>query len=208
MFERLMTEKVLTVIRGLTLDQSRKLCEMLLENDLTILEVSFSDESSSEILHELKKEFYGKLVIGAGTVYDDTAYSRALRSNADFVLSPGFSEEIAKLSTRDGISYIPGVYTSTDIQTALNNGFSFLKLFPGDAEGLNLLKAYRGPFPTVKFMPFGGVTAENATEYMKAGAVALGIGSYIANRNLFDEEREGEVLERILEIRRAVNASS
>ena len=180
-FERLLTEKVLTVIRGLTLDQSRKLCEMLLENDLTI---------------------------GAGTVYDDTAYSRALRSNADFVLSPGFSEEIAKLSTRDGISYIPGVYTSTDIQTALNNGFSFLKLFPGDAEGLNLLKAYRGPFPTVKFMPFGGVTAENATEYMKAGAVALGIGSYIANRNLFDEEREGEVLERILKIRRAVNASS
>jgi len=117
-------------------------------------------------------------------------------------------EEIAKLSIRDGISYIPGVYTSTDIQTALNNGFSFLKLFPSDAEGLNLLKAYRGPFPTVRFMPFGGVTSENATEYLRAGAVALGIGSYIANRNLFDEGREGEVLERILKIRRAVNAGS
>jgi len=207
-FEKLMNEKVMTVIRGLTLNQSRKLCEMLLESGLTVLEVSFSDESSSEILHELKREFYEKLVIGAGTIYDETAYSRALRSNADFVLSPGFSEEIAKLSARDGISYIPGVYTSTDVQKALNNGFSFLKLFPGGSEGLHLLKAYRGPFPTVKFMPFGGVTAENANEYMKAGAVALGIGSYIANRNLFDEGKEGEVLERILKIRRTVSASS
>jgi 2-keto-3-deoxy-6-phosphogluconate aldolase len=80
-----MTEKVLIVIRGLMLYQSRKLCEMLLENGLTILEVSFSDESSSEILHELKKDFHGKLLIGAGTIYDDTAYSRALRSNADFL---------------------------------------------------------------------------------------------------------------------------
>ncbi|MGC9320672.1 MAG: hypothetical protein ACP5FY_00245 [Kosmotogaceae bacterium] len=85
MFERLMTEKVLTVIRGLTLCQSRKLCEMLLENGLTILEVSFSDESSSEILHELKKDLHGKLLIGAGTVYDDAAHSRPLRSNADFL---------------------------------------------------------------------------------------------------------------------------
>ncbi|HNS35527.1 MULTISPECIES: bifunctional 4-hydroxy-2-oxoglutarate aldolase/2-dehydro-3-deoxy-phosphogluconate aldolase [unclassified Mesotoga] len=205
MLRKLLNEKLLTVIRGLTLQQSKTLCEMLLENGFTIVEVSFSDESSSELLFELKKSLEGVLHIGAGTVYNESSYSKALRSNADFVLSPGFSEEIARLSKRDGMLYIPGVYTSSDVQTALNEGFDFLKLFPGDPIGLQLLKAYRGPFPYVKFMPFGGVTAENAAQYIESGASALGVGSFIASKKLFEEGKESEVLNRIRRIRKAID---
>ncbi|HOI62609.1 MAG TPA: bifunctional 4-hydroxy-2-oxoglutarate aldolase/2-dehydro-3-deoxy-phosphogluconate aldolase [Mesotoga sp.] len=197
MFQRLIEGRLLIVIRGLDTGRSIDLCGLLYDSGVFFAEVSFSDRWADESLKELKKHFGDKLLLGAGTIFNADDYSRALRAGADYILSPGFSHEVAALSLKDGIPYIPGVYTSTEIQMALNMGFTILKLFPGELEGLRLLKAYRGPFPQARFMPFGGVTPENAAAFIEEGAAALGVGSYIASPELLQERKYGEISERI-----------
>jgi Entner-Doudoroff aldolase len=205
MFERLTSSRLMIVIRGLNLKEASDLCYLLYENGVHFAEVSFSDESSGELLRNLKTSFGGRLFLGAGTVFRESTYSEAVRSNADFVLSPGLSSDIAELSRRDGVPYIPGVYTATDIQNSLEMGYSLLKLFPAGAErGIDLVKAYSGPFPEAKFMAFGGITVSNAGSYIKSGAVALGIGSFIANSKLLSEKNYKELEERILSLKKAV----
>ena len=203
MLKRLLEEKILVVMRGLDLKECRDLCTLLVDAGLSFAEVSFTDDGAGEILRELKQSFKEKLFIGAGTVFRERDYAGAVRSGADFVLSPGFSPEVARLSRTDNLTYIPGVYTSADIQTALGAGLDLLKLFPSEPNGLQLLKAYRGPFPQASFIPFGGVTALNAGPYIEAGAAALGVGSYIANVGLIKEGNLSEVADRIRRIKEA-----
>jgi Entner-Doudoroff aldolase len=204
MFQRLIEGRLLIVIRGLDTGRSIDLCGLLYDAGVFFVEVSFSDRWADESLKELKKHFGDRLFLGAGTIFNADDYSRALRAGADYILSPGFSQEVASLSLKDGIPYIPGVYTSTEIQMALNMGFTLLKLFPGELEGLRLLKAYRGPFPQARFMPFGGVTSENAAAFIQEGAVALGVGSYIASPELLEERKYGEISDRISSMKIAV----
>lgn len=201
MIERLIDKKILIVIRHLSLQETIDLCDILLENDLNFVEVSFSDDGADKILEGLKNRFGEKICLGAGTIFQEENYRKALHYGADYVLSPGLSLKIAELSKKDGITYIPGVYTSTDVQNALEIGFDFLKLYPAD---LNLLKSYRGPFPKVKFMPFGGVTDQNIISYFNAGASAVGIGSYIANKELLSKRDLAQLSKRIANLKKLI----
>lgn len=198
MLERLLDSKILIVVRGLNVREAMDLCEILLENGLRFVEVSFSEEDADEVLKTLKTHFDGELFLGAGTIFDEKNYRKALAVGADYILSPGLSQKVAELAKKDCIPYIPGVFTSTDIQNALEMGFDVLKLYPAD---LNLLRSYRGPFPRVKFIPFGGVTDENMAQYLSCGASAVGIGSYIANKKLLQEKNFKEVVDRIKKIK-------
>lgn len=201
LLEILERTKILIVVRGLNKLQTLRLCELLLKNDLRCVEISFSDEDAHEVLKAAKKQFDDELFLGAGTVFDERTYAKAIKTGASYVLSPGFSKIVADLSKKDGIPYIPGVYTPTDVQLAYTEGFRLVKLYPADVDGLRLLKSYRGPFPQMKFMPFGGVTPENIAAYFASGAVAVGVGSYITNKSLLASDDLSELSKRIEAIR-------
>lgn len=205
LLEKLLESKILIVIRGLSVKESIDLCHILLENDVRFVEVSFSDEDAPDVLRALKSSFDGQLFLGAGTVFEEKTYDKALAAGAHYVLSPGLSWKVAELSKKDRIPYIPGVFTSTDVQNALELGFDLLKLYPAD---LNLLRSYRGPFPKVKLMPFGGVTDTNVVQYFSYGASAVGIGSYIANKELLRKKRFKELVERIRKIKQLIGGSN
>lgn len=201
MLDRLIADKILIVIRNLDEKESTDLCNILLENDVKFVEVSFSDEGADKVLKTLKSHFDGRLFLGAGTVFEPENYRKALLSGADYILSPGLSLKIAELSKKDQIPYIPGVFTPTDVQNAMEMGFSLLKLYPAD---LGLLKSYRGPFAKVRFMPFGGITDENVVSYFVSGAVAVGIGTYIANKRLLMQRNFTELAMRIRKIKQLI----
>ncbi|KUK02192.1 MAG: Entner-Doudoroff aldolase [Thermotoga sp. 50_1627] len=205
LLERLLDSKILIVIRGLDVREAMNLCEILLENDLRFVEVSFSEEDADKVLKALKTHFGGELFLGAGTVFDERNYQRAIAAGADYLLSPGLSSRVAELSRKDRVAYVPGVFTSTDVQNALELGLDVLKLYPAD---VNLLRSYRGPFPKVKFIPFGGVTDENVTRYFSSGAAAVGVGSYIANKKLLQERNFKELDDRIKKIKSLIGGSS
>lgn len=201
MIEELIKNKVLIVVRHLSLQEAIDLCHILLEKEFRFVEVSFSQEKADEILKGLKNHFDRKICLGAGTIFQEQDYRRALNCGADYVLSPGLSLKIAELSKKDEIPYIPGVFTPTDVQNAVEMGFELLKLYPAD---LGLLRSYTGPFPKVKFMPFGGVTDQNIVSYLSSGASAVGIGSYIANKEILSNKDFAQLSKRVCRIKELI----
>lgn len=132
-------------------------------------------------------------IVGAGTVLTPDDVDRVVDAGGRFVVSPGLAEDIVDRAIELGVEVIPGVATATEVQRALRLGLSRLKLFPaGPLGGLAAVRALAGPFPDMRFLPSGGVTAANAREYLASPSVFAVSGSWMATRELiaagdFDE---------------------
>ncbi|MDF2665800.1 MAG: 2-keto-3-deoxy-6-phosphogluconate aldolase [Microbacterium sp.] len=118
--------------------------------------------------------------VGAGTVTTVAQVEAAVDAGATYLVSPGFDDAVVERAAELGIPFIPGVATATEIQRAVAAGCDRLKLFPaGVAGGPTALKAFAGPFPDVRFLPSGGVSAANAGEYLTLGNVFAVSGSWM-----------------------------
>jgi 2-dehydro-3-deoxyphosphogluconate aldolase/(4S)-4-hydroxy-2-oxoglutarate aldolase len=134
--------------------------------------------------------------VGAGTVVDPELVDRAVAAGATFIVTPGFSRRVVERCLEVGVSVIPGVSGATDIMSALEYGLTVLKVFPADAlGGPQTVKALSGPFPRVRFVPTGGVTATSAPDYLALDSVAAVGGSWmtpsqaVADRQFDEVER-------------------
>ena len=116
------------------------------------------------------------ILIGAGTVLDPETTRHAMLAGAQFIVSPSCNPDVARMCRRYQFPYMPGAGTSQEVVSALEDGADIVKLFPGEALGPSFVKALRGPLPHAPLMPTGGVSAENAGEWIQAGCVALGVG--------------------------------
>ncbi|MET0784312.1 MAG: bifunctional 4-hydroxy-2-oxoglutarate aldolase/2-dehydro-3-deoxy-phosphogluconate aldolase [Leifsonia flava] len=131
--------------------------------------------------------------VGAGTVLTAADVDRVVDAGARFVVSPGLADDVVERAIELGVDVLPGVATATEVQRALRFGLDRLKLFPaGPLGGLDLIRALSGPFPGVRFLPSGGVTPENAPDYLASPTVFAVSGSWMATRELiaardFDE---------------------
>ena len=116
-------------------------------------------------------------LLGAGTVLDAPTAQRAIDAGAQFVVSPIFRPEVILTAHRYEKPAMPGCFSPTEIQNAWEAGADIVKVFPATSLGPGFLRDVRGPLPHVKLMPTGGVSIENADEWIRAGAVAVGVGS-------------------------------
>ena len=133
-------------------------------------------------------------VVGAGTVLTPIDVDRAADAGATFVVSPGLDESVLERAADLGIAALPGVATATEVQRAVRLGLDAVKLFPAkQLGGVAMVAALAGPFPTVRIMPSGGVTAENARSYADLPSVFAVSGSWMAPRTLIDEGRFDEI---------------
>ena len=132
------------------------------------IEVTFTVQSADEVIKELVSVYKTneKVVIGAGTVLDATTARIAILAGAQFIVSPAFDEETAKLCNLYQIPYMPGCMTITEMKTALEAGVDIVKLFPGNAFGPGFIKAVKAPLPQVNIMPTGGVSLDNVEEWI------------------------------------------
>lgn len=120
------------------------------------------------------------MVIGAGTVLTVTQVDAAADAGARFLVSPGVDDAVIARAVAHGIPIVPGVATATEVQRAVGHGIHHLKLFPaGLLGGLNAIHAFAGPFPQVRFMPSGGVTLDNARDYLADTTVFAISGSWM-----------------------------
>lgn len=117
------------------------------------------------------------MMLGAGTVLDSETARIAILSGANFIVSPGFNLDAAKLCNRYAVPYMPGCVTITEVLTAMEAGADIIKIFPADLFGPTIIKDIKGPLPHAKLMPTGGVDVSNVDKWIKAGAVAVGAGS-------------------------------
>lgn len=116
------------------------------------------------------------IIIGAGTVLDPETARIAILAGAQYVVSPSFNMNTLKLCNRYQVPCMPGVMTAEGVVEAMEAGADILKIFPGELYGPKIIKAFSGPLPQANMMPTGGVGIENVAEWIKAGAVAVGVG--------------------------------
>lgn len=144
--------------------------------------------------------------VGTGTVLTRDQVRASAAAGACFVVSPGFSPEVASECADLGLPYFPGVATPTEISSALAQGFSELKFFPAETlGGVRALKALSGPFGTASFVPTGGLTEANFVEYLSMGSVAAVGGSWIAPPDLLEQGDYDEITLRASRAARAAN---
>lgn len=116
------------------------------------------------------------MLVGAGTVRTVEQAKAAVTAGAQFLVSPGLNPAVVKWARAKDMLHVPGVFTPTEAETAVVAGCRLLKLFPAGIVGPAYLKALRAPLDDVEFVPTGGITVDNLAQYVRAGAVAVGVG--------------------------------
>ncbi len=174
--EKIIDSGIVAVIRADSPSKAVELCRACKEGGIVAIEVTFSVPHATEVIQQIDREMGDQILLGAGTVLDPYTAKIAIEAGAKYIVAPNLSEETALLCNKHRVPYIPGVLTPTEIVKALELGVPLIKLFPASAVGPSYIKAIHGPLPQAKIMPTGGVELENVKEWIKAGAVAVGVG--------------------------------
>lgn len=179
-YTKLKSEGIVVVIRGNSIEQALKTVEACYKGGIKLIEVTFTVPGADEIIKKLVAAYKDTdMVVGAGTVLDPETARIAILAGSEFIVSPSLNVETVKMCNRYGIPVMTGIQTPTELQTALEYGVDIVKLFPGDIAKPAGLKGLKGPFPQANIMPTGGVSLENVGDWFKAGAYAVGAGSFI-----------------------------
>lgn len=169
---------VIAVVRGETVEEAIKASNAIVKGGITGIELTFTvpnaDHAIAELAANYKKD--PTIVIGAGTVLDAVTARLAIIAGAEFIVSPCFDKETAKICNLYPIPYLPGCMTITEMKTALTYGADIVKLFPGSTFGPSIVKAFKAPLPHLNIMPTGGVSLANMQDWFVAGVVAVGVG--------------------------------
>lgn len=153
----------------------------LVAGGLPVVEVALRGEHGIPAIESLAAR--GDLLVGAGTVLSVAQAKEAIAAGARFVVTPGLDADVVRYVQDAGLPIVPGVLTPTEVQAALRLGLDRLKLFPAGAfQGLSVLSAYADVYRDVRFMPSGGVTADNLREHLSHRAVFAASGSWITKR--------------------------
>lgn len=155
------------------------LAKALLEGGINIMEITLRTEAGLKSIEIISKAL-PQMHVGAGTVINASDFKNAVAHGAAFVFSPGISEELMQTSKALNIALIPGVATASEVMLAKNNGFEHCKLFPATlVGGIDMLKAFSGPFASMKFCPTGGVNLNNINDFLSLDNVLCAGGSWI-----------------------------
>jgi Entner-Doudoroff aldolase len=185
----------------------------ILDAGLGLVEITMRTEKAMEALKILSREL-PEILVGAGTILSLTTAKKALRYGARFIVSPHLDEEIVTYCARRNVVSVPGVFTPSEIQRAIEaarkgsrqkdikNLPLVIKIFPASTGGPGHITAMKAVFPDVKFLPLGGVNAGNLADYLKAGSWAVG-GTWICRKELVDSgdfEKISELIKEALAI--------
>jgi 2-dehydro-3-deoxyphosphogluconate aldolase/(4S)-4-hydroxy-2-oxoglutarate aldolase len=160
--------------------------QALADGGATVAEVTLTVPNALEIIREAKARLGDRVLLGAGTVLDTETARAALLAGAEFIVAPGLNVDVVRLCRRYDKLVMPGAFTPTEVLAAWEAGADIVKVFPADVLGPAFFKALRGPLPQVKLMPTGGVDLTTAGEYLKAGAVCLGVGGQLVDPRLLE----------------------
>jgi 2-dehydro-3-deoxyphosphogluconate aldolase / (4S)-4-hydroxy-2-oxoglutarate aldolase len=168
---------LVAIVRADSSSDAARLVEACAEGGATAIEVTFTVPGAAAVIEQLtKRSSSHEIAIGAGTVLDPETARIAILAGAQFIVSPSLNPNTARLCNRYQIPYLPGAGTIGEIVEALECGVDIVKVFPGETLGPAFVKAARAPLPHVSLMPTGGVTIDNAAEWIAAGSIALGVG--------------------------------
>jgi 2-dehydro-3-deoxyphosphogluconate aldolase/(4S)-4-hydroxy-2-oxoglutarate aldolase len=173
---------VVAIGRRLPRDRVEAIADGLVAGGVGAFELTLNDpedDALQAIAAVARHAAGGPLVVGAGTVLTTEAAGRAVEAGARFLVMPHTDPALIAWAAERGIPAFPGALSPTEVLGALRAGAAAVKLFPASVAGPNAVRELRGPFPDIPLIPTGGVTAESAAAFVRAGAIAVGIGSWL-----------------------------
>ncbi|RJG23068.1 bifunctional 2-keto-4-hydroxyglutarate aldolase/2-keto-3-deoxy-6-phosphogluconate aldolase [Paenibacillus thiaminolyticus] len=188
LIQKIVQEGVVAVLRGETAEEVVAMAEEAIRGGIKVIEITMTVPFALKAIEKLAQKYKWNssdestyAIIGAGTVLDAETARAAILSGAQFVVSPFLIAETVTLCNRYRVPVMPGTMTIKEMNEALELGADIVKLFPGNLYEPSVIKAIKGPLPQANIMPTGGVSLDNLGEWIKAGAVAVGIGSDLTN---------------------------
>ena len=158
-------------------EQAKRIADACIDGGVAAIEMTFTVPGAAEVIRELADTYRsGEIIIGAGTVLDPETARIAILAGAQYVVSPCLNIDTVKLCNRYQVACMPGAGSTREIIEAMEAGADIIKVFPGETLGPGFIKAVKGPLPQASLMPTGGVSLDNAGDWIKAGCVALGVG--------------------------------
>lgn len=173
--------KLVSIIRVDNPADMNPVVDALLEGGIRIIEVTMTIPGLLDHVPDLTKRVGDDMVFGIGSVLNSEMANQCADAGASFIVSPITKKEIIDTAHKKGCAVSTGAYTPTEIQTAWELGSDVVKVFPADTLGPSYIKAVRAPMPHLKLIPTGGVTVENAGDWLRAGSFALGLGSSLVD---------------------------
>jgi len=170
---------VIAVVRSPDSHQLVEVARALADGGVTVMEITYTVPNALEVIRRVREALGERILLGAGTVLDADMARAAIYAGAEFVVAPALKAETIRMAHRHDKAALPGAFTPTEILTAWEAGADIVKVFPADVAGPAFFKAMRGPLPHIPLMPTGGVDLNTAAEFLKAGAVCLGIGGQL-----------------------------
>ena len=175
---------VIAVIRADSGEQLVNVCRALAEGGVRACEITMTTPGALEAIAAASRALGDEALIGAGSVLDAHTARSAILAGARFIFSPILNVEVIEMAHRYDCVAVPGALTPTEILTAWSAGADVVKVFPANHFGPQYIKDIHGPMPQVKLTPTGGVGLNTAADWIKAGAVAIGVGSSLVKKDL------------------------
>lgn len=187
---------VIAIVRLDDLTSAGHVVQALVDAGIACIEFTLTNRMAIATLEESRRATSSDVFLGAGTVLDPESARTAILGGAQFIVTPTLRAETIALCRRYRIPCMIGAFTPTEILTAWELGADYVKVFPASAGGPRFLREVRGPLPQVRLVPTGGVSIENAGDLVRAGAVALGVGSNIVSNAAVAKGDWGGIAER------------
>lgn len=168
-------------------------CRALVAGGITTFEVTMGTPNALDVIRDVRAALGDAVVVGAGTILDTETGRLAMAAGAQFLVAPNLNPALIRFARRYSLPVIPGALTPTEILAAWEAGADLVKVFPVRALGPGYLRDVLAPLPQVKVVAVGGVTIDNAGDYIRAGATAVGIGGELLSAELIRSGRFGEL---------------
>jgi len=182
----ILQKKVIAVVRMKNPEQLLKVITAIMNGGVTAIELTMTIPNAIQSIEIAAKEFGDNILLGVGSVTDPTTALDAINAGAKFVVSPIYKPDVVSAVIAKNLVVIPGGFTPTEIQTAYEQGADFVKIFPADNLGMSFIKSIKAPLPHLKLIPTGGVTLDNAIDWINHGASAVGIGSALVDNKAIE----------------------
>ncbi|HKO96785.1 MAG TPA: bifunctional 4-hydroxy-2-oxoglutarate aldolase/2-dehydro-3-deoxy-phosphogluconate aldolase [Pyrinomonadaceae bacterium] len=203
---------LIPVVRAESSDMALRAVAALKAGGLNVLEVTMTVPGAIEVIRSLSSEFGDDALIGAGTVLDPETAQACIQAGAQFIVSPALNLKTIEFCRNQDIAIFPGALTPTEVVQAWQAGADAVKVFPaGAVGGASYLKALKAPFPQIELVPTGGVSLKTAADFLKAGAMALGVGADLVDTQALREGNAQQITDRArqyLEIVQSTRAST
>jgi 2-dehydro-3-deoxyphosphogluconate aldolase/(4S)-4-hydroxy-2-oxoglutarate aldolase len=172
---------IVAVVRAENAEKALKITEAVKKGGIDAIEITMTVPGAVDVIKQLTDEYSkDEILIGAGSVLDAETARACILAGAEYIVSPSLDEETIKMCNRYQKAVMPGAMSVTEVVKAMKYGADIVKVFPATLFGPKIIKAIKGPLPQAPLMPTGGVSLDNVKEWIKAGSLAVGVGSSLS----------------------------